>query len=733
MATMRVYQVAFQFGATIGSGVIRAFTQTQQNINGLNRGLVNSQRQATLTNRAMSSLGGNLKTIAGIAGSYFGLRAVTGFFRDSLNTFQEFEASMSEVKAISGATGSDFEALSQKAEELGKSTSKTASESAQAMKYQALAGWDVKTILESTEPILRLSEAGNLDLARSSDIVTDSMSALGLSSKQLPEYLDKMSQTSRKSNTDIDALGEAFIVAGGTFKNLNVPLYESSAILGILANRGKKGSEAGNALNSIMVNLTTGAGQAGKAMKELKISAFDGQGEFKGMANVLKEVRNKTKDMTDEQRNSYLAMIGGKTQLDILQALLAGVGDEFDNLQKDIKNSNGALNELAKEMQDNLKGAFTRLGSAIEGFQIDFSENIGKKLTPVIDRFSNRIVTAGPDIIVAFENIQGFISSKVIPIFRDIGAIAGEIGDKFFPNMTLSMADAGSTIKGDVIAGLNIMKGTLLFVRDNSNLVKAAVIGLTYAYTTHKAIILATTIAQNAANIATKISAGYHLLNRARVIASTTATIAGSNAVGLITGAQWLWNAALTANPIGTVVVAVGILAAGIFALYKNFDKVIGAVKSAWGWLKKFTGLDTEKKISEVNELQNEKKYLRESRRTIQTSNSVPGFAKGVSNFAGGVAVVGEEGPELVHLSRGSNVTPNNKTESILNSFHSSGSKSNLKREDQSIQVTYSPQIVIQGNADENTIRNATDESFTSFKKKYENLIGQNNRLSFSR
>ncbi|WP_245396996.1 phage tail tape measure protein, partial [Clostridioides difficile] len=119
------------------------------------------------------------------------------------------------------------------------------------------------------------------------------------------------------------------IVSGGTFKTLNVPLSEANALLGILANRGLKGSEAGNSLNSIMINLTSGAGQAGVAMKELGLSAFDSNGKFKGMANVLMELKEKTKDMTEEQRTMYLSMIGGKTQISTLQALLSGVGEEI--------------------------------------------------------------------------------------------------------------------------------------------------------------------------------------------------------------------------------------------------------------------------------------------------------------------------------------------------------------------------------------------------------------------
>lgn len=720
MASPRVYQIAFNFGANINSSVGSAFRQAQSNVNGLNGAMVQSSRQAGLTNKSLGGLGAGLRNVAMIAGTYLGFRAVTGFFKSSLETFREFESSMSEVGAISGATGNDFDALAKKAKELGKATSKTASESAQAMKYQALAGWDVKTILESTEPILRLSEAGNLDLARASDIVTDSMSSLGITSKELPEYLDKMAQTSRKANTDIDALGEAFIVAGGTFKNLNTPLYESNAILGILANRGKKGSEAGNALNSIMVNLTTGAGQAGKAMGQLNISAFDSQGKFKGMSNVLKEVHKKTSKMTQEQRNMYLSMIGGKSQLDTLQALLSGVSEEYDTLENSIKNSNGALDDMARIMQDNLDGALTRLGSAVEGFKIDISENLGKEVTPIIDGLANKINTAAPIIIGAFQSAQSFIGTKVIPRFHEIRDITQEITDNYFPNFNLSISDLKTGAGELVTDGLDLVKGGLTWIRDNSTLVQAGVLGVTSAFLTYKGVMLGVTIAQNAHNIALKVSAGYHLLNRARIVAQTTATVTGSSAVGIMTAAQWLWNTALAANPIGVVVIAVGLLTAGIYALYKNFDVVTGAIKKAWDWLTKWNKTDAKDKNVKANT------NLTTTTQTTSSVGSIPQLATGgyIKHRPGGIlANVGEGRHDEI-------VAPVPMLEKLLNS--SSGITS-INNSQQPIQVTYSPVNYFYGNTDKKVIAEVNQKGFEDFKSKFESLQNRNQRLSFSR
>lgn len=306
-----------------------------------------------------------------------GIAAGLGF---AVKKAAEFEGAMSQVAAISGASGSELDALTKAARDAGAATSKTATEAANALNYMALAGWDNKTSMDALMPVLRLSEAGNLDLARTSDLVTDSMSALGINVKALPTFLDQVAKTAGKSNTNIDALMEAMLQAGGTFKGLNVPLDEANALLGVLANRGKKGAEAGNSMRSIMVNLTAPTGRAEKALKDLGLSAFDSQGNFKGMTNVLLELSEKTSGMTEEQRNMYLSMIGGKEQLATLQALLSGVGDEYGQLRTDIQNSEGALEDMAKVMRDNLLGSLEELSSAGEEMAI----SIGEVLTPYI-------------------------------------------------------------------------------------------------------------------------------------------------------------------------------------------------------------------------------------------------------------------------------------------------------------------------------------------------------------
>lgn len=151
----------------------------------------------------------------------------------------DFESGMSKVEAISGATGKELQALSDYAREMGSTTSFSAGEAAEGLEYMALAGWSNEEMLSGLEPVLHLAEAGNLDLGRASDLATDSMAAMGIETKDLGGYLDKTAATASNANTDIDALMEANVLAGGTFERLNVPLAESNAFLGVMANRGK--------------------------------------------------------------------------------------------------------------------------------------------------------------------------------------------------------------------------------------------------------------------------------------------------------------------------------------------------------------------------------------------------------------------------------------------------------------------------------------------------------------
>ncbi|WP_297995424.1 phage tail tape measure protein [uncultured Clostridium sp.] len=306
-----------------------------------------------------------------------------------------FGTAMSKLQAtagISDKTSESFKALEAKALEMGSSTSFSASEAAEGLTFLSLAGWDVETSIERIEPVLRAAEAGGMDLALTADLVTDSMSAAGVSADDFTKYLDIAAQAQRKSNQSMQQLLEANIVAGGSFKMLNIPMNQSAALLGVLANRGIKGSEAGKALSSVFANLVTETGQAGDALDAMGISLFDSNGKQKDMVVVLKELRSKlintsdgTSKLTEKQQAQYASMLGGKTQFDTLMALLDGLGGEYDDLVIQLDNSSGALDEMARIMKDNLGGQIDSMKSAIEGALIRAFVALEPVLSKVVD------------------------------------------------------------------------------------------------------------------------------------------------------------------------------------------------------------------------------------------------------------------------------------------------------------------------------------------------------------
>ena len=320
--------------------------------------------------------------------------------RKAVDVGMDFDKAMSSWKGTAKATEAEFNIAREAAMKYGRETTKTATESANALEYMALAGWSVGDSVKALPSVLKLSEATNLDLARTSDLVTDSMSAtgevIGENGENLQRFLDVATMANNKSNQTAEQLMEAWIQTGGVFKGLKVDIEDSATALGVLANRGIKGSEAGTALNAIMINLTTGAGQAGKAMQKLGVSAFE-NGKFKGLKQTLTEVRDKLSGLTEEQQNYYKARIGGKHHIDAFTHLLNGLDavkdgkNEWDGLNESLRNANGSLQQMAATKMDNLWGDTKILQSAMQDLGIKVSDAINIPLRDGAKAFTNMV------------------------------------------------------------------------------------------------------------------------------------------------------------------------------------------------------------------------------------------------------------------------------------------------------------------------------------------------------
>ena len=320
--------------------------------------------------------------------------------KKAVDVGMDFDKAMSSWKGTAKATEAEFNIAREAAMKYGRETTKTATESANALEYMALAGWSVGDSVKALPSVLKLSEATNLDLARTSDLVTDSMSAtgevIGENGENLQRFLDVATTANNKSNQTAEQLMEAWIQTGGVFKGLRVDIEDSATALGVLANRGIKGSEAGTALNAIMINLTTRAGQAGKAMDKLGVSAFE-NGKFKGLKQTLTEVRDKLAGLTEEQQNFYKARIGGKHHIDAFTHLLNGLDsvkdgkNEWDGLNESLRNANGSLQQMAATKMDNLWGDTKILQSAMQDLGIKASDAINIPLRDGAKAFTNMV------------------------------------------------------------------------------------------------------------------------------------------------------------------------------------------------------------------------------------------------------------------------------------------------------------------------------------------------------
>lgn len=389
----------------------------------------------------MTGLGSIAKKAAAIAAAAWGALKIGQFIGDAVKVYSDFDQAMANTAAIAGATAEQYGQLEAAALEMGRKTTKSATECAQALGYMSLAGWDVKTSIASLEPVLRLSEATQMDLATCSDLVTDSMSALGLESNRLSEYLDVAAMANNKSNQTAQQLMEAYLGVGGTLKGLNVPLQTSATALGVLANRGIKGSEAGNALNAILVNLTTGTGQAGKMMEKLGISAFDSNGKFIGLEETLRLVMKATEGMTEEQRNAALAAIGGKQHIDALNALMAGLNAttadgqiEWAALEKSLYGADGALMEMAGKITDTLPGAMSILNSAVDDLKIRLVQNFAPYAKDAILGVADTIPSITDSVVTMSQSFLSYAIPRV-QAFAERAAPVVEKVEGFFQSL----------------------------------------------------------------------------------------------------------------------------------------------------------------------------------------------------------------------------------------------------------------------------------------------------------
>lgn len=376
----------------------------------------------------LSGIGGNLKSFAGRAWSTtlrvvdLATAPIQGVLRllsnpliqvgavlglstsvsDVITTFKDFEAQMSQVSAISGATGAEFDKLKAKAKELGESTKFTATEVAQGFNYMGMAGWNSDQMTAGIEAILDLAAASGEDLGTTSDIVTDALTAFNMSADDATRFADVLAVASSNANTNVAMMGETFKYVGAASGALGYSIEDVALGIGLMANAGIKSSQAGTELNSIFTRLSTNTSGARDAIEQLGISFYDQNGNARDFGKVLEELRTQTKGMNNEQKVNLANTIAGQRAQAGLLAMLNATEADYAKVTEAIKNADGAAHEMSETMQDNLQGAITKLQSAWEGLKL----KLGERIAPYLREFAEWLTSKTPAIAEGIEKVM---------------------------------------------------------------------------------------------------------------------------------------------------------------------------------------------------------------------------------------------------------------------------------------------------------------------------------------
>ena len=695
----------------------------------------------------------------------------------SVKTAADFQESMSKVSAISGATGDDLERLTDMAKQMGATTKFSASESAEAFQYMAMAGWKTEDMLSGISGIMNLAAASGEDLALVSDICTDALTAFGMSAEESGRFADILASASSNANTNVSMLGESFKYAAPLCGSMGYSAEDASIALSLMANAGIKGSQSGTTLKTALTNMLSPTSSMASVMEEYGLSLTNADGSMKSLQDVMIMLREKMGGLDEATQGAAASTLFGKEALSGMLAIINASDEDFEKLTSAIYNCDGTAQNMAETMQNNLNGKLTQLKSALEGVAISFGEVLIPMLMKVVESITN--------VVQKFANLDEGTRKLILTI----GAIAASIGPLLL--VIGKLVTTGSKIagwgKGVAAAMKGVMAGTkgigavMTAVFGPGGVIIAVIAGIAalvagfiYLWNTNEdfknffintwnAIVefmtpileyLKTVIVQCWVDITTMLQPYIDgiktfIVEAWNFILTTIVPILNNIWSAILTAWQYIWE---TLQPIlsqlketisaawdfilsiikivldkisNTVKVGFEVLKS-IFTtvtniiktIWNNFgDIIVSKIKNVWdtvagvfrgasqvlqGIFQTLTGLLTGnwskcwegiKNIVSgvwnsitsfvkggVNSIISAINVFIRGINKIKVPDWVPGvggkgfsiseipmLAKGTDYFQGGLAIVGEQGPELVSMPRGAQVTPNGKTMDILN------------------------------------------------------------------
>lgn len=414
-------------------------------------------------------------TLAKVGTAIAGLGTAVGGY--AIKVGGDFEAGMSKVQAISGATEKDMEDLSELAKKMGKTTKFSASEAAEGYQYMAMAGWKTKDMLAGLPGIMSLAAASGESLATTSDIVTDVLTAMGKSAGDAGKFANVLASASSNSNTNVGMMGETFKYVAPLAGALGFNIEDLSQAIGLMANSGIKASQAGTSLRSILTRLASPTDEVETAMAKYGITITDSDGKMRSLADIMQNLRESLGGLSEQEQTAAASAIGGQEAMSGLLAIVNASQKDYDKLADAISNSNGAAEKMAKTMQDNLPGKLVILKSALEGVGISIYEKFEKPLKNAVDKVTEAV--SNFDVDAAIEKIQ-----RVLEILKAIApVVVGIVSALATLYAYFKVLKVIAKVKG-VIAAVEKAGGVVAALGGPVGLVIAAIVAVIAAITT---------------------------------------------------------------------------------------------------------------------------------------------------------------------------------------------------------------------------------------------------------
>lgn len=401
---------------------------------------------------------------------------VTALGTASVKTAADFESSMSKVAAVSGASGKELEDLTKKAREMGSKTKFSASEAAEAMNYMAMAGWKTEDMLSGIEGVMNLAAASGEDLATTSDIVTDALTAFGLSAQDSGHFADVLAAASSNANTNVSMMGETFKYAPPIAGALGFSVEDTAEAIGLMANAGIKGSQAGTSLRTIMTNLSGDVKICGQNIGEVTIATTNADGSMRDLSDILADCRVAFSGLSESEQAAAAEALVGKNAMSGFLALMNASEGDISKLSGAIDNCNGAAQNMADIMNDNLEGQLTILKSQLQELAISFGEILlpaVKKIVGWIQGFIN-VLNSLPDGVKETIVTIALIAAALGPVLIIVGKVISAIGT--IMTIIPKLAGVINAAKG-VIAAFNAVCAANPYV-----LIIAAIVALVAAF-----------------------------------------------------------------------------------------------------------------------------------------------------------------------------------------------------------------------------------------------------------